>query len=111
MPIDPTATLTRVQTEIFTPSCGVNGCHGRLGSQEQLILAAGLAYSDIVGKPSVESPSTPRVQPLDPNSSYLYRKITGVGITGDRMPQGGPFLTDVQQNLVRDWIRRGAPND
>jgi hypothetical protein len=110
-PIDPTATFTRIENEIFTPTCGAIGCHGRLGAQEQLTLVTAAAYSDIVGKPSVESPSMARVQPLDPNNSYLYRKITGVGITGDRMPQGGPFLTDVQQNLVRDWIRRGAPND
>ena len=34
-----------------------------------------------------------------------------IGITGDRMPQGGPYLTDAQTKLVRDWIRRGAPND
>ena len=30
-----------------------------------------------------------RVAPVDPANSYLYRKITGAGITGDRMPQGG----------------------
>jgi hypothetical protein len=110
-PIDPTATLTRVQTEIFTPTCGAIGCHGRLGSQEQLTLATGFSYANVVGKPSIESPSLARVQPLDPASSYLFRKITGVGITGDRMPQGGPFLTAAQQKLVSDWIRRGAPND
>ena len=49
--------------------------------------------------------------PNDPANSYLYRKIAGAGITGDRMPQGGPYLTDAQTKLVRDWIRRGAPND
>ncbi len=110
-PIDPTATFSRVQNEVFTVNCAAIGCHGRLGAQEQLTLAAGSAYADIVGKPSVESPSTARVQPLDPTNSYLYRKITGTGITGDRMPQGGPFLTPDMEKLVRDWIRRGAPND
>jgi hypothetical protein len=109
-PIDPTATFTRVQNEIFTINCGAFGCHGRAGAQEQLTLVGQITYSDIVNKPSVESP-LPRVTPLDPTSSYLYRKITGTGITGDRMPQGGPFLTDDQEKLVRDWIRRGAPND
>jgi hypothetical protein len=56
-------------------------------------------------------PGLKRVTPSDVANSYLYRKITGAGITGDRMPQGGPYLTDAQTKLVRDWIRRGAPND
>ena len=55
--------------------------------------------------------SSPRVAPGDYANSYLYRKITGVNITGDRMPSGGPYLNDEQIRLVREWIRRGAPND
>jgi hypothetical protein len=110
-PIDPTATFTRVQNEIFTPTCGAIGCHDTLGHQESQILTAGRSYANTVGVPSVEMPQLLRVAPNDPNNSYLYRKITGAGITGDRMPQGGPYLTDAQTKLVRDWIRRGAPND
>jgi len=110
-PIDPTATFTRVQNEIFTPTCGAIGCHDTLGHQQGQILTAGKAYASTVGVASTELPSLLRVAPSDPANSYLYRKITGAGITGDRMPQGGPYLTDAQTKLVRDWIRRGAPND
>ena len=110
-PIDPTATFTRVQNEIFTPTCGQLACHDPLGHQESLILSPGRAYAQTVGVASVESPQLARVTPNDPANSYLYRKITGAGITGDRMPQNGPFLSDAQTKLVRDWIRRGAPND
>ena len=110
-PIDPTATFTRVQNEIFTPTCGAIGCHDTLGRQQDQILTAGKAYANTVGVPSTQMPSLLRVAPNDPANSYLYRKITGAGITGDRMPQGGPYLTDAQTKLVRDWIRRGAPND
>jgi hypothetical protein len=110
-PIDPTATFTRVQNEIFTPTCGAIGCHDTLGHQENLILTAGRAYASTVGVASSQMPQLRRVAPSDPSNSYLYRKITGAGITGDRMPQGGPYLTDAQIKLVRDWIRRGAPND
>ena len=110
-PIDPTATLTRVQNEIFTPTCAALGCHDRLAKQEQQQLTAGIAYSQTVNHPSVEMPQLVRVAPSDPANSYLYRKIVGAGITGDRMPQGGPYLTDTQIKLIRDWIRRGAPND
>ena len=110
-PIDPTATLTRVQAEVFTPTCGALGCHDPLGRQEGMILTAGRSYTNTVGVASNQMPSLLRVAPSDPANSYLYRKINGAGITGDRMPQGGPYLTDAQIKLVRDWIRRGAPND
>ena len=110
-PIDPTATFTRVQNEIFTPTCAAIGCHDRLGRQEGQQLTAGVAYSQIVNHASAEMPQLNRVTPGDPANSYLYRKITGAGITGDRMPQGGPYLNDAQIKLIRDWIRRGAPND
>src|SRR5258706_2303194 len=110
-PIDPTATFTRVQNEIFTRTCAQLGCHDPLGRQESLILSPGRAYAMTVGVASIETPSLMRVAPSDVANSYLYRKIAGAGITGDRMPQGGPYLTDAQAKLVRDWIRRGAPND
>ncbi|MGZ5440986.1 MAG: hypothetical protein ACXW5U_14830 [Thermoanaerobaculia bacterium] len=110
-PIDPTATFTRVQNEIFTPSCAVIGCHDPLGQSSQMILTAGQAYGTIVNRPSVEMPSLSRIQPNDVANSYLYRKITGAGITGERMPLGGPPLSDAHISLVRNWIRRGAPND
>jgi hypothetical protein len=110
-PIDPSATFTRVQTEIFTPTCANIGCHNPVGQQSQLVLTAGQAYGNIVNVSSVEMPQLRRIQPGDPASSYLYRKITGAGITGDRMPQSLPPLSDAQIKLVRDWIRRGAPND
>jgi hypothetical protein len=110
-PIDPTATFTRVQNEVFTPTCAIVGCHHPVGQQSQMVLTAGTAYANSVNVQSVENPSLRRVAPGDPASSYLYRKITGAGITGDRMPQALPALPDASIKLVRDWIRRGAPND
>ena len=109
--VDPTATFTRVQNEIFTPTCAAIGCHDAIGHQEGQILTPGNAYAMIVGHPSTEMPSLARIQPGDPANSYMYRKITGAGITGDRMPQGLPPLDDAKIKLVRDWILRGAPND
>lgn len=110
-PIDPTATFTRVQNEVFTPTCTKIGCHDLLGRQSEQVLTPSQAYAQTVNRPSVEMPGLMRVTPFDPNNSYLYRKIIGSGITGDRMPQGQASLTDAQIRLVRDWIRRGAPND
>lgn len=111
LPPDPTATFTRVQNEVFTPTCTTIACHDPLGQQSQMVLTAGRAYASTVGVSSVEMPQLQRVAPNDPSNSYLYRKITGAGITGDRMPLSQPPLSDAQISLVRDWIRRGAPND
>lgn len=110
-PIDPSATFTRVQNEIFTPTCSTIGCHNPIGRQSELLLTAGRSYAQIVNVRSVEMPSLSRIAPNDPANSYLYRKIAGAGITGDRMPQGLPPLSDAQIALIRNWIRRGAPND
>jgi hypothetical protein len=111
LPPDPTATFTRVQSEIFTPTCTTIACHDPLGQQSQMVLIPGRAYASTVGVASVEMPQLQRIAPNDPANSYLYRKITGAGITGDRMPLNQPPLSAAQIALVRDWIRRGAPND
>jgi hypothetical protein len=109
-PIDPTATFTRVQNEVFTPSCANAGCHDPDIQQAGLVLTAGRAYANVVNQASTELPALRRVQPGDPDNSYLYRKLTGAGIVGERMPLIGS-LDERRIALVRDWIRRGAPND
>lgn len=111
-PISETATFTRVQAEVFTPTCALSGCH--LGpaslAQEGLVLS-GDAYDSIVGVRANQNPSIFRVTPGDPANSYLWRKITpGQPIVGDRMPQTGS-ITEAQRQLVTDWIARGAPRE
>ena len=110
-PPDSSATFTRVQTEVFKPNCALSGCHDAFTGQEGLVLAAGSSYALLVDVQSSES-SLDRIEPGSPEASYLYRKITGAsGIAGDRMPQGKQPLSAANIKLVRDWIRRGAPND
>jgi hypothetical protein len=74
-------------------------------------LTAGRAYGQTVGVASVGSTRL-RVAPGNVPGSYLVSKIRGdATITGDRMPLGGPYLSPAREQLVVDWIRRGAPND
>jgi hypothetical protein len=113
-PPNPAATLSAVQGTIFTPTCAVVGCHHSLGaaSSAELELTAGNAYGNLVGRPSTQIPTLLRVAPGAPADSYLIRKITGTQpFTGERMPMNAPPLTEEQIQLIRDWIRRGAPND
>ena len=108
---NPSATFTRVQNEVFTPNCAVAGCHSTLGPQQGMSLAAGTAYGNIVRVPAVERASLNRVEPGNPDRSYLVKKLRGdPDITGVRMPDGGT-LTPAEIQLVIDWVRRGAPND
>lgn len=110
-PPDPSATFARVQAQVFTPSCALSGCHAGPAPQRGLDLTAGKAYGQIVGVASAGS-SRPRVAPGDVAGSYLVSKIRGdATIAGSRMPLGGPYLSTDLEQLVVDWIRRGAPND
>ncbi len=52
-----------------------------------------------------------RVEPGDPDNSYLIHKLEGTQAVGDRMPQGGPFLDEETIGDIRQWIADGAPNN
>jgi hypothetical protein len=107
---DPTATFTRVQTEVFTPSCALSGCHSGASPKQGQDLSAGRAWAQIVSVRSVESTRL-RIAPGDPDASYLISKVKGdATITGSRMPLGGA-LPPERVKLLVDWVRRGAPND
>jgi uncharacterized protein (TIGR03118 family) len=108
-------TLTQIQAAVFTPIC--SGCHngsqpaaGALpGSQN---LTAGNSFSSLVNVASHEQPALLRVKPGDANNSYLIQKLEGAaGITGARMPLGGPFLDQATIDQIKSWIAAGAPNN
>ena len=59
---------------------------------------------------SAEVPSLLRVNPGNPDASYLVQKIQGNAAVGSRMPANGPpFLSQAQIDLIRGWIAAGAP--
>jgi PKD repeat protein len=106
------ATFSAVQSQIFTASCAFSGCHGGGSPAQGMSLVSGQAYANIVDVPSSEQPSLDRIEPSDPDSSYLYLKVIGdASISGGRMPLGQPPLSQELIDLLRDWIERGAPND
>jgi hypothetical protein len=95
------ATLSTLQTEIFTPICA--RCHP---PNRNMDLSAGNTYSNTVNVHSVEQPTLFRVKPGDPDNSYLYQKLAS-----GAMPFGGPPLTADQLAKVRGWIQVGAANN
>ena len=105
-------TFTQIQTQIFTPVCARAGCHAAGSAPSGLVLEAGQSYGLLVGHRSTGNGSLDRVSPGNPEGSYLILKLRGdPGITGERMPLGGPYLTSDQIAGIAAWIRSGAPND
>ena len=115
-----TPTLTSIQRDIFQagdssgrPSCAT--CHNPNGFAFRSVgldLSAAGVYDSLVNVPSRQRAGALRVVPGDPENSYLIRKIEGgSGISGVRMPLGGPYLTDGQIAIIKRWIELGARRD
>ena len=108
-------TLSQLQTQIFTPTCAVSGCHsgptsGILPTGMNLTSTAN-SFAALVNVPSLQV-ALDRVEPGDPANSYLIRKLEGgPDIALSQMPQGGPFLDQATINMVRQWISDGAANN
>ena len=103
-------TLASIQDNVFTVSCAVPGCHGGAGAQQGLRLDPGFSAGSLINVASPRDPNLIRVVPGDPDASFLIQKLQGAdGLLGDRMPDGGPYLTTATVNVIRQWIQDGAP--
>jgi hypothetical protein len=104
------ADLQSIENNVFAPICAQ--CHiGASAPQGLQLDTAAHAYQFLVGVPSNEKPSVLRVEAGDPDSSYLYQKITGApGIVGGQMPLGQPPLPPATIAAIRQWIANGAMN-
>jgi hypothetical protein len=95
---------------IFTANCR---CHSGGAPLEGMNLGAGRAFANTVNVPSRQS-NLNRIEPGDPDKSYLLHKLNGtqrtVGGGGSRMPLGGR-LSAGQIEKIRQWIAQGAKND
>lgn len=101
----------RVQPALYQ-TCALTGCHiGPFISEDLDLSEAAFTRAQTLGVPSRQSPLL-RVVPGRPSQSYLWHKIAGtqatVGGSGERMPQGGPYLPQDAADAVRAWILEGA---
>ncbi|MCA9526540.1 MAG: hypothetical protein KC549_09635, partial [Myxococcales bacterium] len=85
----------------FNQICG--GCHGGSGG----LTLRGDFEVNTVNVPALGA-GLDRIEPGDPDSSYLFHKLRGtqrdVGGGGNRMPLGGPFWADWELERLRLWI-------
>ena len=106
---DEPATFTRVQSEVFTPSCVFSACHKGASPAGEMSLELD-AYDQIVDVTSMQSPPKVRVKPGDPAGSYLMDKLEGKQAMGTEMPPGA-MLEPERLDLVERWIAAGALDD
>ena len=103
------ADFQSIQDNVFTPICAQ--CHIGASAPQGLQLDAAHSYQLLVGVASNEQPSLLRVKPGDPDSSYMYQKITGApGIVGGQMPLNQTPLPAATIAAIRQWIINGATN-
>ena len=98
---------------ILTVNCAVSGCHAGNDPQQGQNLSTGRTFSNVVNVASNQLPTMDRVEPGQPDSSYLVHKIQGTHLTqvpgsGVQMPQGRSPLSQTQIDLIRSWISAGA---
>ena len=105
LPLAPT--FASIQQNVFTPIC--TRCHAGAAAPVGLRLDEASSYAMVVNAPSVEVPALRRIQPGDPDSSYLIQKIEGRAASGGRMPLNSPPLPPETIAVIRQWVMEGAP--
>ncbi|HIG17603.1 MAG TPA: hypothetical protein EYQ31_10140 [Candidatus Handelsmanbacteria bacterium] len=100
-------TLSQLSADIFTPKCATSGCHGSFPSAGMSLAAANIAAA-IINVPSNQRPNLKRIDPGNPDGSYLLQKVRGIGANA-QMPLGGTPLSAAEIQLIADWITAGAP--
>jgi len=77
---------------------GCTGCHGGNGG----------LYVDTQPHLLQGGNHGPAIVPGDADGSLIIQKISVNPPFGSRMPQGGPYLTDSDVQLLKEWINQGA---
>ncbi len=111
------STYAAIQANVFeAKGCTQSICHGE-SAEGGLDLRAMASHGRLVYASSSIDAGIYRVNPGDPETSVLYRKLqaklTGedLGPLGQAMPQSGEPLTDDELEAIRLWIRNGATAD
>lgn len=107
------ATLSEIQSTIFTPKCATLFCHDSNGRNGNLVLEPATSFDQLVGvNPSIAAARNAgllRVAVGDADRSFLMTKLLGPPPTmGSPMPLGGLPLSDEEIDLIRRWIVGGV---
>jgi hypothetical protein len=116
---DAESTFAQIQQQIFERyGCTASACHGA-SLQGQLDLRPDVAYANLINVPA-SSGDYMRVFPGEQDLSVLYQKVAAKTegfslaaladpIGGSPMPTSDAVLSENDLDLLRTWIRGGAP--
>jgi hypothetical protein len=111
-PVDDAPTFTSIQETVFVPFCV---CHVGAAAPFGLVLDSAATFDLLVATPSGQMPNLFRIEPGNPDSSYLIHKLEGGPvIAGFQMPPtelGEQHLPQETIDLMREWIAAGALNN
>jgi hypothetical protein len=99
--------LDQLHRDIVARRCsGQPGlCHN--GQFEPNLSTPALFYDYVVRRPALEKPDRLRVDPGDPDASFIIDKLRNRDVS-TQMPLGAEPLADEEIQLIEDWIRDGA---
>lgn len=94
---------------IFNSNCAFSGCHVAPNPAQGMDLSSAQSYAALVDV-RANQVSIDRVEPGDPDGSYVIHKLEGLnGVT--QMPLNGTPLPQAAIDVVRAWIQDGAQNN
>jgi hypothetical protein len=94
---------------IFNSNCAVSGCHVAPNPAQNMDLSSAQSYAALVDV-RANQVSFDRVEPGDPDGSYVIHKLEGLnGVT--QMPLNRTPLPQDAIDVVRAWIQDGAQNN
>jgi hypothetical protein len=116
---DADSTMAVVQSILDTRGCTASACHGADPSEAAagLDLRPDTFYENVVNVAATTG-DLPLVFPADEERSVLYLKIAAktlgtdlgeLGISGAGMPSSADRVTEEEIEVLRAWIRGGAP--
>ena len=113
-PTTSTGQFDDLQRNIFDVHCLSAGCHNSQSQAGGLNLTAGVSYDQLVDvaptNPAALSAGLLRVEPFQPNDSFLLVKVTAPASgEGSQMPFGMDALSPTDVAAIRAWIVAGAP--
>ena len=110
LPVAFEPTFSNIQQNVFSAIC--IECHSGPLAPEGLRLDSQNSYIHLVGVRSSEQSDLFRVEPGNPDRSYIIRKLEGgPNISGGQMPLDRTPLDQLTINAIRVWIAQGAPRN
>lgn len=83
-------------------------CHNSEDLAAGMSLESGMSYRSLVNVASGEDPALKRIEPNNPEASYLYRKImrdpVHLPFKEEGMPLDDDKLSDEEIGIIREWI-------